>query len=164
MAVDWNEIKAEYIAGGTSYRKLCADHGVKMSELRSKAKSEKWVELQTQAKHKTDTEIVNKVSKKNAKKAVKIDTVADKLLKKMVDGMETMVFDAQSLKQFTSALSDLAKIKGHKTKEDIREQEARIDALKARALANKPIDDEDEQGGVILLSDVDEFAEGTDGS
>lgn len=163
MAVDWNEIKAEYIAGGTSYRKLCADHGVKMSELRSKAKSEKWVELQARAKHKTDTEIVNKVSKKNAKKAVKIGEVADKLILKASE-LADIVGDAQSIKQLASALNDLAKLKGYKSDADIREQEARIDALKARALANKPIDDEDEQGGVILLSDVDEYAEGTDGS
>lgn len=84
---DWNKIKAEYIAGGTSYRKLAEKYGVKLSELRSIAERENWVELKTQAQHKTNTKIVNRVSDKESKKAIKrmerVSNLTDKLLDKL---------------------------------------------------------------------------------
>ena len=42
--MDWNQIKSEYIAGGTSYRKLADKHkheGVTLSALRRIATKEK---------------------------------------------------------------------------------------------------------------------------
>jgi K+/H+ antiporter YhaU regulatory subunit KhtT len=47
---------------------------------------------------------------KRQKKAVDIIDVADKLLGKVSELMETMVVDTQSLKQLTSALKDLKEI------------------------------------------------------
>lgn len=160
---DWNKIKADYIASATSYRKLAEKHGVSFNTLKSHAVDEGWYKLRQQKNEKATTKIIESASDKDAKKAVKIDVAADKLIEKAIE-LADIVGDAQSLKQLASALNDLAKLKGYKTEADIREQEARIDALKARAAASKPMDDEDEQGGVILLSDVDEYAEGTDGS
>lgn len=160
---DWNKIKADYIASTTSYRKLAEKHGVSFNTLKSHAVDEGWYKLRQQKNEKATTKIIESASDKDAKKAVKIDEAADKLILKAIE-LADSVGDAQSIKQLASALNDLAKLKGYKSEADIREQEARIDALKARALANKPIDDEDDQGGVILLSDVDEYAEGTDGS
>ena len=42
---DWKKIKSEYIAGGTSYRRLAEKYGVSFSTLRGIAEREKWTEL-----------------------------------------------------------------------------------------------------------------------
>jgi hypothetical protein len=127
--LDWKRIKAEYIAGGTSYRKLADKYGVSPTTLTKVAGRERWVEARQQADTKKTSKIIDAVSDKEAKKAVDIIDVADKLLDKMTELMDTMVVDTQSFKQLTSALKDLKEIKGYKSQADMREQEARINKL-----------------------------------
>ena len=129
---EWKRIKAEYIAGGTSYRKLAEKYKVKLSVLRRVAEREKWVELKTQAQHKTDTKIVDTVSDKEADKATKIIEVADKLLDKISEVIDR-VHDTKSIKNISSALKDIKEIKGVKSSADMREQEARIAKLQKEA-------------------------------
>lgn len=140
--MDWKRIKAEYIAGGTSYRKLAEKYDVSFSTLRKVAAKEQWTELRDKTRAKMDTEISDTVSKKGAKKAVNIIDVADKLLCKISELMEEMVVDTQSLKQLTSALKDLKEIKGFKSDADMREQEARIRNLEKQAEADEKGDNE----------------------
>lgn len=131
--MDWKRIKAEYIAGGTSYRKLAEKYGVSPTTLTKVAGREGWVEARQQADIKKTSKIVDAVSDKEAKKAVDIIDVADKLLEKASELMETMVVDTQSFKQLTSALKDLKEIKGYKSAIDLKEQEARINKLRKEA-------------------------------
>ncbi len=135
--MDWKRIKAEYIAGGTSYRKLAEKYGITLAVLRGVAEREEWVKLKAQAQHKTNTKIVNAVSAKAAKKAVNIIDVADKLLSKISELMDEVPLDTQSMKHLTSALKDLKEIKGFKTDADMREQEARIRNLERQAEADE---------------------------
>lgn len=131
--VEWKKIKAEYIAGGTSYRKLAEKYGVSFNTLKTRAKEERWYELRQQKDHKTTTKIVESLSDKDAEKAVDIIDVADKLLGKITELMDTMVIDTQSFKQLTSALKDLKEIKGYKSAKDLEEQDARINKLRKEA-------------------------------
>lgn len=71
------------------------------------------------------------------------------------------IIDRQGVRVLASALRDLKEAKGILSPLEVREKEAQIDAARARL---PETNNEDEQGGVILLSDVDEYAEGTDGS
>lgn len=128
--MDWRRVKADYIAGGTSYRKLADKYGVSFNTLKKRATEEQWYELRQQKDHNVTTRIVNVVSEKEIQKAVDIIDVADKLLAKATELME-MPLTTQSFKQLTSALKDLKEIKGYKTDADVREQEARIKKLEA---------------------------------
>ncbi len=154
--MDWNEIKAEYIAGGTSYRKLAEkykDEGVTFDNLKNIAVKEGWAKLKEQAKDKATTKMVDTIAKDISKKSVKIDDVADKLLgkiSKMLDDFETL--DTQSIKHLTSSLKDIRDIKGIKSKLDIKEQEARIDKLRKDAELNKQ--DEGKPCGVLLMPPI----------
>ena len=131
--MDWKRIKAEYIAGGTSYRKLCEKYGVSRTTLQRKAKDEKWLALRSQAEAKTETKIIEAVSDDAAEKAVDIIDVADKLLGKISELMDELPLDTQSMKHLTSALKDLKDIKGYKSAKDLEEQEARIAKLRKDA-------------------------------
>lgn len=126
--MDWESAKAEYVAGGTSYRKLAEKHGVTLAVLRNVAKREEWVKLREQAQHKANTEIVRSVSKNKAKKTVdKLKRVSD-LTDKLLDKLE------QAIKELDIQLyKDVVKVKkieynnelrpDKPTKETIHEEE-----------------------------------------
>lgn len=150
----WQKIKAEYIAGGTSYRKLAEKHGVSFNTLKTRAKEEQWYKLRQQKEHRTTTKIVESLSDKDAEKAVDIIDVADKLLGKISKLMDAVPLDTQSMKHLTSALKDLKEIKGFKTDADMREQEARIRNLEKQAEADSTSKDIEVQIG----SEAEEYS------
>lgn len=130
--MDWKRIKAEYIAGGTSYRKLAEKYGVSPTTLTKVAGREGWVEARQQADIKKTSKIVDAVSDKEAKKAVDLYDIAD-LLAGKVKEIAATVSDPDSIKKLTSAIKDLKDIKGIKSEADMREQEARINKLRKEA-------------------------------
>ena len=127
---DWNVIKAEYIAGGTSYRKLVEKYGVSRTTLERKAKAEQWGKLRRQAGGKATAKMVNAVSKKNAKVKSEYFGLVDKLMQKAEDIIEsTPIWTPSTLKEMATALKYLKDCKGVKSEADAREQEARIAKL-----------------------------------
>lgn len=153
--MDWNKLKAEYIAGGTSYRRLAKKHKVSFNTLQEVARREKWVDLKKQAEDKSTTRMVNAISKDTAKNAIKINNVADKLLDKismMLDESEGL--SSQEIKHFTSALKDIKDIKGVKSEIDLKEQEARIDKLRKDAESEQS----DSSIEVTMGVEVDKYA------
>jgi DNA-binding transcriptional regulator YhcF (GntR family) len=151
--LDWNVLKAEYIAGGTSYRKLAEKYGIDRNAVQRVAKREKWCELKSQAIAKAETKMVNAIANDIGKNAVKINDVADKLLDKIVDLLEALeVADSQTIKQCTSALKDIKDIKGVKSDIDIKEQEARIEKLRKDADLGKT--DDGKPSGVIMMPPI----------
>lgn len=130
--VEWQKIKAQYISGNTSYRKLAEEHGVSFNTLKDRAVTEQWYQLRQQNHNKTTTRIVKANQDKDVKKAVDIIDVADKLLDK-IEEIAGMVSDPDSIKKLTSAIKDIKDIKGYKSDADMREQEARIEKLRKEA-------------------------------
>ena len=154
--MDWKKLKTEYIAGGTSYRKLAKKYNVPLGTLRRVAKDGNWVGLRAQTEIETDTKIVNSVSDKNAKQAELVTTIANKLLTKLGEAIDLVdVIDSQTFKQYTSALKDLKDIKGIKSESDMREQEARIANLRKQAER----DEESKDVKVTLAEDLDEYSQ-----
>ena len=153
--MDWNVIKAEYIAGGTSYRTLAKKYKVSVTTLTRVAIKEKWVELRQQAESKAEAKMVESVSKTKSKTNIKINEVADKLIEKMNATIDKIdVIDGQTLKHFTSALKDLKDITGHKSDLDVREQEARIAKLQKEAES----EDEGNEIEVVITGKAKEYA------
>ena len=103
VSVDWKKLKAEYIRGGTSYRKLAKEYGVSFSTLRGVAEREKWTDLRAQAQHSANTKLVEAISEENTKHTASIYDVADKLLEK-ISAMMEQELTTQNLKQLTSAI------------------------------------------------------------
>lgn len=150
--MDWKRIKAEYIAGGTSYRKLAKKYGVSFSTLRGIAEREKWTDLKAQAQHNADTKLVKSIGEQNGTYSVSINDVANKLLEKIVAMMEMDCVSSQAIKQLTSALKDIKEVKGIKSDIDLREQEARIDNLRRQAERDNKTDDT--SNGVVIMPPI----------
>jgi hypothetical protein len=128
-------MKAEYIAGGTSYRKLAAKYNVSKSDVERRAKREKWVDLRRRAQDKVDTNIINSVSKAETKVDTTYFRLVDKLLKKTEDVIDAMpVWTITSIKEMATALKYIKECKGVRSEADIREQEARIRNLEKQAM------------------------------
>jgi uncharacterized protein YjcR len=140
--VDWKAIKAEYIAGGTSYQKLAEKYGVSFSTLSHLAKREKWTDLKQKACEKEDMDLANSIGKKNAKKSAKIDKLVDKLLDIVEEKLESLIIEGKDVKSIASALKDLRELKGIKDKLDEKEQKARIKKLQKEAQEDNKTDNE----------------------
>lgn len=78
--VDWNKIRAEYIGGGTSYRKLVEKYNVSFMALKTRAKKEEWPKLREETQHRSITEATQKVASAVADNA----TIAEDLKKKLL--------------------------------------------------------------------------------
>ena len=155
---DWSKIKAEYIAGGISYRKLAEKHGVPFSNLKNIAVKEQWANLREQAWNRTTTELVDNIGKRNAQIDATYFRCVDKLMKKAEELIDTAeVWQPNMLKDMATTMKYLKECKGVKSDADIREQEARIKALEARVSIK---DTEDEETGVVALPAVMEAPDG----
>ena len=141
--MDWSAIKTEYITDEeSSYRKLGKKYGISHNIIGAKATKEGWVEQRKRYQDKTLTKTLNVISQKQAKRASRLQTVADKLLDKIevaVDKfeMQELMLDKQALKQITGALKDIKDIQMIRSAADMREQEARIKNLEKQASAEE---------------------------
>ena len=132
--MDWKRIKAEYIAGGTSYRKLAEKYGEPRSNIERRAKAEKWTELRRQAEGEAEAKIVDAISTNSAK----IDDKYFRLVDKLLDKAEATIDDIDEwnptlLKEMATTMKYLKDCKGIKSDADAREQEARINKLRKEA-------------------------------
>lgn len=136
--MDWKKLKAEYIAGGISYRKLAEKHDVPFHTLRKQAAKEHWRELRDECIAKTATKIVELESDKNALRMERLLKVSDDLLDVVEEAVRSiqageLAVDRTALKSLSSTIKDIKDIQNIKTKLDIEEQKARIANLKRQA-------------------------------
>lgn len=136
--MDWKKLKAEYIAGGTSYRKLAEKYGEPLSNIKRVAKNENWVELKNQCKAKAATKIIEIESDKQAERMKRLLTVSDKLLEAVEDAVNKfqsgeLLLEKGALKSLSGTIKDIKDIQNLKTELDIEEQKARIAILKKQA-------------------------------
>lgn len=154
---DWNKIKAEYIRGGTSQRKLAQKYGVSLSSLTRRATSGKWADLRRQTEIKSSAKICEQVASQEASRVDKIQDIADKLLQMIEERIKdgTLIADAKDLRSVTASIKDLREIKGCKSELDMQEQIARIEKLRREAAADEV---KDTTITVKLEGDVEEWS------
>ena len=157
---DWKKIKAEYIRG-VSYRRLADKYGVSFSTIQKVGAKEKWTDLRKLSSRKADEKIALSVASQEAERVSGIETVADMLLQKIMEGVKdgTLIVDTQSIRHITSSLKDLRDIKGYKSELDMQEQIARIEKLRKDATKDEISTDEQGQYGVFILPPILEGGE-----
>ncbi len=139
--MDWKKLRAEYIKGGTSYRKLAEKYDVSFHTLRKQAAKENWKALRDEVATKTVTKIVEIESDQQAERMRRLLTVSDKLLLAVEDAVEKfqaeeLMLDRTALKSLSGTIKDIKDIQSLKTSLDIEEQKARIAILKKQAEAD----------------------------
>ena len=152
---DWKKIKAEYIRGGTSYRKLAVKYGVSFSSIRRRAEKEKWTDLRTQAEQKASIRIVESVASQDAKREDNFQSLADKLLQHIAANIDILATNATSCKDITVAIKNLRDIKGVKSELDMQEQIERINKLRRDAQIGE--DDKDKMVIVTIAGGDDSW-------
>lgn len=151
--MDWKRIKAEYIAGGVSLRRLSEKYGVSFSTIQKKSMEEKWSILRKKGRRKAEEKIIEAVVSKEVEKATNIADVADRLLEKITEVLGG-VTTTQDIRHLTSALKDIREIKGVKSEADMREQEARIAKLQKEAQEEA----KDNEIQIIIGSEAEEYS------
>ena len=130
MAADWSAIKIEYISNpNTSYRKLGEKYGVHFTNIAKKAKEENWQQERIQYANTTLTNTLDALTNDKVDRAVRIQSVAEKLLGK-IETLIEYTESPQSIRQLTAAVKDIKEIQMIKSDADLREQEARIANLR----------------------------------
>lgn len=153
---DWQAIKTEYITTDTSYRKLAQKYGVSYNAIGNRSRDEKWQDLRDQHLTKTMTKTMNAIASQQASRAARLQTVADKLLTKveqLIEDDEGLLADTSSMRDISRILKDLKDIQMIKSDADMREQEARIEKLRADA-QQRNNDEDDDETGVVLMPPV----------
>jgi hypothetical protein len=156
--VDWKKLRAEYIAGGTSYRKLADKHHVPLGTLKRIAHDENWVGLREQCNAKAVSKIIEIESDKQANRMQRLLDVSDKLLQAVEDAVDSfmvgeLTLDKSALKQLSGTIKDIKEIQSIKTELDIEEQKARIANLKRQAAA-----EEKSEGITIVMGEAEEYS------
>lgn len=78
---DWNIIRAEYIAGGISQRKLAAKYGISETTLMKRANAEKWSDIKKETDSKSTAKAQQKTADAVATNAVIAERIREKLLR-----------------------------------------------------------------------------------
>lgn len=151
FTVDWNVLKAEYIAGGTSYRKLAEKYGVSQSTLRQRAAREKWSEQKNNVRTEVEQKIIDTISDEQSEQAVSaaslISKAAMNFLKQIADESVKLLngeIEAEyrtKYSEYALALSRFKDVLDIKSEKDIEEQQARIDNLRKQAEKDRGTDD-----------------------
>ena len=83
-------IRAEYIAGGISQRKLAEKYGVSYNTLIKRANDEKWATDRKDAYNKGAKKAQQKVADKAANNAVKLERAREMLIDRIISAIEQM--------------------------------------------------------------------------
>lgn len=131
---DWQDIKTEYITTKTSFRKLADKYGLNKDTIWKKAKDEGWEDLRRQHIDNVQTKILDADTEQKVDRAVRLMTVADKLLAKVEEWVEMgEPISANSIKNLSDAIKNIKEVQMIRTEEDVEEQKARIAKLRKEA-------------------------------
>lgn len=145
---DWNKIRAEYIRGDTSYRKLAEKYKVPMNTLKRVAKQGNWVELRAQKEHKVTTQLTEIAASTQSEAAKIIFNAAIDLARKVAKSIEQQeVFLPGDAYGYANAMQKIKQTIGIKDDIDLEEQQARIAKIKSETAVAEEVT----QGKVIVI-------------
>lgn len=87
---NWSAIKAEYIAGGISQRKLAAKYGITYPTLRSRAEADHWKEERDNQERRNLAEASQKVASAVATNAAKLEKAKGLAIDRLIKALEQM--------------------------------------------------------------------------
>lgn len=153
---DWKKIETEYITTATSYRKLADKYGIDQATISRKAKKEDWVSKRQHHLSETQAKVLAADTEGKVDRALRLVTVADKLLEKVEQWVEMgEPISATSIKNLSDAIKNIKEVQMIRTDEDIEEQKARIAKLHKEA---EKEDQENKEIKVTMDSDIEVYS------
>lgn len=134
--VDWNVIRADYIATRSSYTDLANKYNLNRTTVSRKAGEEGWVQLREQHEASALSKAVKEIEKNQTKRMTKLFDLTDKVMNTLLDaigekgGEKAKVLILSDPKKITGAIKDLKEIYMFRSSRDLEEQEARINKLR----------------------------------
>lgn len=130
---DWEQIKAEYIAGGVSYRDLSAKYGVSYDLVTKKGREGEWNKAKQRVAQKATSKLVEITAGRQARSLSNIMTAADKLSSRLIDDMDAIA-NARDVSDIAKALKyaadTLAQVYGIQTPAQLHRQKMDEERLK----------------------------------
>lgn len=152
---DWEAIRREYIADGTtSYRKLAAKYGVSLRQISGRGKREDWPAQREQAADKAAAEF-ERVIVTESIGAARAIAAAREVLAIRALAVASHATLPDDLHKLASTLQILSKMMGLQPDLDEREQKARIASIEAKA----QVQEEDTEAGVFMIPEKWEEAD-----
>ena len=109
--IDWNAIRADYIKGGISQRKLAEKYGVSENTLIKKANAEKWSDQRATAYNKATTRIQQKTAETAADNATLAASIKRKgllILERLFDAYDV---DSTEHRESANGKADIKRIR-----------------------------------------------------
>ena len=135
-AIDWVQIKAEYISGTMSASKLAEKHGVSVYAIRKRSGKERWQELRKQNQSETANKIAKKINTEKVKKTVReidrVVAVASKLITKLNRAVNELDKEEELIKKKVTVKAD----KSEDEKTATAEEEYSYNYAKRKTLVN----------------------------
>lgn len=135
-AIDWVQIKAEYISGTMSASKLAENHGVSVYAIRKRSGKERWQELRRQNQSETANKIAEKINTEKVKKTVReidrVVSVASKLITKLNRAVNELDKDEELIKKKVTVKAE----KSEDEKTATAEEEYSYNYAKRKTLVN----------------------------
>ena len=129
---DWDKIRREYVAGGTTAKRLSEKYNVPVATIYNHSRKERWA-----AEQKLHAETVRKkYAQKSAADIENIKRRIDGIVAKLAERADTIAETLEKpadVRQLTLAVKDLADLVGKRDPLAAREMEARIKALERQA-------------------------------
>ena len=133
VSYDWDAIKAEYIAGGVSYKDLSSKYGVSYDLVTKKGREGKWNEAKQRVAKKATSKLVVIAADRQARSLSNIMTAADKLSNRLIDDMDAIA-NARDVSDIAKALKyaadTLAQVYGIQTPAQLHRQKMDEEKLK----------------------------------
>ena len=148
--VDWLAVKTEYVTTAVGYRELSKKYGLRYKTLADRAKAEGWVDARHQYREKAISAAEDAMAAQHAVRAVKFQSVADRLLEKIeaiVDAEGAADMTPKDIRALTAAMGDLKDIMDIRSRLDSRERQARADGEKDQVVTVRLMDGLDEFAG-----------------
>ena len=146
--INWNEIRAEYIGGGISYRKLAEKHGISKDMIAQKAKKQGWQKDRATVQDKAATKIIQRAANAVTENVEIAADIKRRLLLRLRRIEEKYPMDATEvrsregnkvavfrIKDLTAAFRDLTdgmKFEGQDNDYDIKRERNEIEKAKLR--------------------------------
>ena len=131
--VNWDAIKAEYIAGGISQRELAKKHGITARMVGDHASREGWAEQRERCRRKAVTKAIDKVATQKARSLANIMLAADKMADRLaanIDIIDSARDTSDIAKALKYAIDTIHQVYGIQTPAQIHRQRMDEEKLK----------------------------------